>query len=396
MKCPSCSAEGPDGAAECAACGVIFAKLKAKAEKAAAAPAPAPAPAPAASGLGGTVVILACLCAVVYGGYRVYESRVSPAPEKPKGALINPESFKADIQALEKAVYEGTGSVQEVAATAEAAANRIVEGVLSKRGRNPLVQDAAADVMDFATRMAAAQESLGAPPTARLEFVRAWETVRAKRFAPADWYHPPEAVKPGEPPDFEKAAQRILNAAMNLRALMASLPAELDQFGERAVQLRGAAEDDLEHPPPAEDVPGQWDAMEKAAKAERAAAAAGRESEDQKRLEAWRAWVPQWRARVDGVLADFPKPEEIPDELEHPYETLVRASQAASSPPDPGAGAFLMASEPAAKALYLPSKYSRDAWCQNVTNWLSGLPDNINAIREAKKNPRKPESAFQQ
>lgn len=384
MKCPSCSAEGPDGAAECAACGVIFAKLKAKAEKAAAAPTPAPAPAPPPSGLGSTVAILLSLCVVVYGGYRVYESRVSPEPEKAKGALINPESFKADIQALEKAVYEGSGSVQEVAATAEAAANRIAERVLSKRSRNPLVQDAAADVMDFASRMAAAQESIGASPTARLEFVRAWETLRVKRFAPADWYHPAEAVKPGEAPDFEKAAQRILNAAMNLRALMAAAPAELDQFGERAVQLRSAAEDDMEHPRPAEDVPGQWDDLNKADKAERA----GRAAEDQKRLEAWRAWVPQWRARVDGVLADFPKPEEIPDALKFPYEDLVRAAQEARAPPDPGAGAFLMANEPAAQALYLPSKQSRDAWCENVTRWLTELPDAVNGARAAKSGKK--------
>lgn len=32
MKCPACAAENPDGALECAACGVIFAKLKEKKE----------------------------------------------------------------------------------------------------------------------------------------------------------------------------------------------------------------------------------------------------------------------------------------------------------------------------------------------------------------------------
>lgn len=32
MKCPECRAEGPDGAPECPACGVIFAKLKEKKE----------------------------------------------------------------------------------------------------------------------------------------------------------------------------------------------------------------------------------------------------------------------------------------------------------------------------------------------------------------------------
>lgn len=33
MKCPNCAAEASDGAAECASCGVIFAKLKAKKER---------------------------------------------------------------------------------------------------------------------------------------------------------------------------------------------------------------------------------------------------------------------------------------------------------------------------------------------------------------------------
>ncbi|UPT73590.1 MAG: hypothetical protein M0D55_17280 [Elusimicrobiota bacterium] len=33
MKCPNCAAEAADGSAECASCGVIFAKLKAKKER---------------------------------------------------------------------------------------------------------------------------------------------------------------------------------------------------------------------------------------------------------------------------------------------------------------------------------------------------------------------------
>lgn len=33
MKCPNCSAEGPEGGAECASCGVIFAKFKKRQER---------------------------------------------------------------------------------------------------------------------------------------------------------------------------------------------------------------------------------------------------------------------------------------------------------------------------------------------------------------------------
>ena len=87
---------------------------------------------------------------------------------------------------------------------------------------------------------------------------------------------------------------------------------------------------------------------------------------------------------TDAALAGFPKPEEIPAELQGPYETLVRAGLAASNPPNPGAGVFLMASEPAAKALYLPDKHGRDGWQKSMDDWLAGLPDQVNGAREAK------------
>jgi hypothetical protein len=40
MKCPNCSVEAPAGAADCAACGVIFAKFKKKLENLSAPSAP--------------------------------------------------------------------------------------------------------------------------------------------------------------------------------------------------------------------------------------------------------------------------------------------------------------------------------------------------------------------
>lgn len=376
MKCPACSAEVPE-AAECAGCGVIFAKLKARAEKAAAPPMPAAVPAPKPSGLGGTLTIVLALGAVVYGGYRAYEAKVSPPPAGPKGALINSEAHKADIQAIERAVYSGQGSVQETAAAAEAATNRIVESLLRKRA-NPAAQRAADDVMQFAARMVGAQESLGASPTARLEFVRAWETLRAERFSQADWFHPPEAVKPGAPPDFERAAQRLLTTSQSLKTLLASAPAEMEAFGDGEVTLR---RDDLEHPRPAEDVDGQWAAEEKAAREKARAEAA----DGQTRLAAWRAWVPTWQARADAALSDFPKPDEIPNELQFAYESLVRAAGAARQPPNPGAGVFT--SGAALNALYLPDRRSREEWVQGVSRWLSELPAQVNAARAAKNAP---------
>lgn len=38
MKCPNCGLEGPAGAAECAGCGIIFAKFKKKLEAVGSAP----------------------------------------------------------------------------------------------------------------------------------------------------------------------------------------------------------------------------------------------------------------------------------------------------------------------------------------------------------------------
>ncbi|HBL16574.1 MAG: hypothetical protein A2X36_14345 [Elusimicrobia bacterium GWA2_69_24] len=372
MICPNCSAAGPDGSAECPACGVIFAKWKAKAEKSA--PVPAPAPASAGSGLGGTLCLLAALGVFVYGGYRIYERRVSPPPPEPKGARIDPETYKADIQAIEKAVYDGAGSVHETAAAVEAPAARIAEAVMSKNIRNPSARDAATDVMDFAARMVGAQESLGASPTARLEFVRAWETLRAARFAPADWFHPPEAVKPGAQPDFEKAAQRMLTTAHQLKGLLDGAAGECEQFGDGEVGSPGGLREIRQRP--AEDVPGQWDAEEKAAEK----AAQARAGEDAERLKAWRAWVPAWRERVDQALADFPKPEEIPNELQSPYQTLVRAAQEARQPPNPGPGGFVTAAE--LNELYLPGKRAREDWSRGVSRWLAELPGQIDAVRQ--------------
>lgn len=205
--------------------------------------------------------------------------------------------------------------------------------------------------MQFSARMAGAQESLGASPTARLEFVRAWETLRAERFSQADWFHPPEAVKPGEPPDFERAAQRLLTTSQSLKTLLATAPAEMEPFGEGEVTLR---RNDSESQP----------------------------AEDQRLLAAWRAWVPGWQARVDAGLSDFPKPDEVPNELHYAYESLVRAAGAARQPPNPGPGAFVSGNE--LNALYLPDKRSRKEWVRGVSGWLSELPAQVNAARKAK------------
>jgi len=183
MVCPNCSSACPDGALECRACGVIFSKLKTKAEK---------APVRASSTLGSTLILLACLCTGLYGAYRIYVRRIAPPLSGPKGVRLNPEDYKADILAVDKAVYERQGSVQKAAAAAEAAARRIAASVTQKYADDPQARDAAADILEFASRMAGPQESLGAS-SSRLESARAWETLRAKRFAEAGWFHPAEA-----------------------------------------------------------------------------------------------------------------------------------------------------------------------------------------------------------
>lgn len=79
MKCPNCGVEAPAGAADCAACGVIFAKFKKKLEN-------LELPPPAKINLWkGRVValVLVTIWIVAFGLY--YRRVVATMPRKPAG-----------------------------------------------------------------------------------------------------------------------------------------------------------------------------------------------------------------------------------------------------------------------------------------------------------------------
>ncbi|MBI5594834.1 MAG: hypothetical protein HY928_01965 [Elusimicrobia bacterium] len=352
MTCPNCAAPAEETAEECSACGVIFAKWKAKAEKAAAEkaaepePAPVPPP-PPPSTLRNTVILLSCLCVAVYAVYQAVLRHVEPPAEK-VGVVIKPEAYRAQISAIEGALYKDAPGTLQDAQVLSNEASHLAGSLMEKHPGNPLVRDAVGDIMEFSGAAAAAGEGLTMPPNARLDWTRRWEGLRARRFEKAPWFHAPVTSADGPPPDFEKAAQRILTTANTLKALAAALPAELEGFGDSEVGLAGLKKGGA----------------------------------DKERLERWRSWAAGWASRVDAALAGFPRPDEIPAELQGPYDELVRAAQDTRNPPNPGPRAFVSAAE--LRAVYLPGKEARDAWVAGLASMLGALPDAVNGARQAK------------
>ncbi|TPW21010.1 MAG: hypothetical protein FD126_1118 [Elusimicrobia bacterium] len=356
MKCPSCSAEGPDEAAECTACGVNYAKWKAKVEKAAAeaaaAPPPEPPP-PPRSTLKTTLGVLAAASVAVYTAYDVASRRIAP-PEETGGVLVRPDAYRPRIQALEAALYKKAPPTHADVRTISDAASQLAGAVLERHPQNPFARSAIGDLLEFSGAVAAAEEGMTMLPTARLDWTRRWESVRARRFAKAPWFHKAVTAAEGPPPDFERAAARILSAGHRLKTLLAGVPAEFEKFSVDDVNLADKERD------------------------------AGRAAAE---IEAWRAWRTDWQGRVDEALTGFPEPDEIPAELQFTYDTLVRSAQETRTPPNPGPG--VVSSGKAVNEVYQPGKPMRDAWLAGLAEWLSGLDESIKGARAAKLNPTK-------
>lgn len=356
MKCPACSADGPDGAPECAACGVNYGKWEAKRAKAAevaAAAADAPPPEPPKSTLGTTLSILAVLCVGVYFAYDVARSHLDPPVPEKSGVVVKPEAYKGQIMALEAILYKDSPATQVEAGKISEIALRIAGTIMEKHPANPFIRDAVGDIMTFASEAGSSAEGMAMPPTAKLDWTRRWEKVRGRRFEKAPWFHASVTKADGPPPDFEKAAQRLLTTANVVKGLLEALPAEFEPFGNEGVDrnaLKGPKAD-----------------------------------ENQDRLDAWRAWVPVWQARVDQSLSGFPSPDEMPPALEFSYDTLVRTAQEIRFPPNPGPGVFVSAAE--LNELYVPDKRMRHNWVKNLSNWIDDLPDAVVAARKAKDAP---------
>lgn len=362
MKCPACSADGPDGAPECAACGVNFAKWQAKLEKkaaeeaaaaqAAAAAPPAPPPAPKST-LGLTVGLMAALCVAVYFAYDVAQRRLEPPADK-SGVIVKPDAYRPLITALEASLYKEEPAALADAQAVSDAASRLAGSIMERNQKNPFVRDAVGDLMEFSGAVGTAEEGLQMPPNARLDWIRRWETVRARRFEKAPWFHASVTSADGPAPDFERAAARLQTTAHRLRSLLEALPPELEGFGEDDVTLQALKRDG---------------------------------DKAKERLDAWRLWVAAWQPRVDQALTGFPQPDEIPPELQFQYDTLVRSAQEARNPPNPGPGVF--SSGAALTAVYLPGKRSRDTWLANIAGWLGGLDESIAGARAARAEAKK-------
>lgn len=355
MKCPSCSATCKDEADECSACGVNFVKWQAKVEKdsvaaAAAAEAailnPPPKPSAPTSTLKLTLGALGVLCLAVFVAYAVVHRRVEP-PARGEGTLVRPDAYRPRIQSIETLLYKaGPPTAPEAKAISDDVIS-LAGTVLEREQENPFVREAVGDLTEFAGVVAPPEDG-ALLPNARLDWARRWEVIRARRFEKASWLH--AAVTPDDRPvpDFERAAARIQTAGHRLKTLIAEAPAEIARFGKEDVTLADVKR-------------GGAPAREK--------------------IENWRDWRTKWQSEVDQALVGFPKPDEIPPELQTVYDRLTRSAQSARNPPNPGPGTAASAAE--AAEVYLPGKEARDAWIEGVGASLSELDEGINAARLA-------------
>lgn len=356
MKCPSCSADGPDEAAECAVCGVNYAKWKAKLDKEAfeatataeaALFSPPPPPSAPASTLKITVGVLGFLCAAVLVAYAVVHHQVAPS-EAQGGVLVRPDAHRPRIQAIESAIYRAGPATPADATFISGETTSLAGVVLERDPQNPLVRETVGDLMEFAGAVAPAEDG-SMLPNPRLDWARRWEVVRTRRFEKASWLHAAITPADAEPPDFERAAARIQTSGHRLKTLMAGVSGEVARFSK----------DDVDH----SDVRKFGaPALEK--------------------VQIWREWRTKWQGEVDQALLGFPKPDEIPVELQSPYDLLIRSAREARNPPNPKSGVGASAAE--ASAVYLPGKESRDVWIGSVNASLSEIDDGINAARQAK------------
>lgn len=362
MKCPSCSVTCKDEAEECAACGVNFSKWKAKVEKAAADAAvaaeaailnPPPKPAPPASTLKLTLGALGLLCSAVLVAYAVVHRQVEP-PAASGGTLVRPEAYRPRFHAIEALLYKAG---PPTAADAQAISGDVISlagAVLEGEQQNPFVREAVGDLTEFAGVVAPPEDG-AMLPNARLDWARRWEVIRARRFEKAPWLHAAMTPDDRPAPDFERAAARIQTAGHRLKTMIMEAPAEIARFGKEDVNL---------------------------ADVKRSGAPA------REKIEHWRDWRTKWQGEVDQALIGFPKPDEIPPELQATYDRLTRSAQAARNPPNPGPGAAASGAE--AAEVYLPGKEARDAWVEGVTASLSELDDGVNVARDSKNGAKEP------
>lgn len=334
MKCPSCGVESAEGAAECPACGLIFAKWQKKAE-APAQPAAAPEtdPAPAASGGGpGSWLVGLVLLAATAGGAAYYFLQPAGAKDGPK--LISPEPYRAEIAALESALYKDEPANYQDAAAVEESARRL-EAKLA--GPRRLRAHGSLEKINMLAAMAG-EGGLTYTSTARRDWITRWEDARSGLFEKAEWFHAPVFFDPGA-----AAAADPAKAAIDLRRvlgwtdrLIAEARAEISVFPKHDINLQNLKAD-----------PG-----------------------NEAQLEQWRAWAQGWQARVSEAAAALPPPQNLSEEQREAHRAMKQVLDLLAVPANPGAGVFLGLGDPAFSALYLPGESLRDNWLNTADNWL--------------------------
>ncbi|MDE2293277.1 MAG: hypothetical protein KGL53_14445 [Elusimicrobia bacterium] len=191
MTCPSCSASAPEGAEECPACGVIFSKWHAKAEREASeGPPPAllkPRPRPRNYGYG--LVALLAVAAASGGAYVLYQKSL-PAPVHDDGKPVyDPTPYRAQIYALEKALYAPGAPAKTDADAVKNLCIQIAELLQSEHSQNPYVHLAVDDLLIFAGEVSDDSQQAKLTAASRKAWIDSWEALRAKRFSRAPWFH---------------------------------------------------------------------------------------------------------------------------------------------------------------------------------------------------------------
>ena len=186
MTCPNCSKPSEEGAAECPACGLVFAKFKARSVER---PAAAAGGEPAGIGIGAVSAGL-FLLAALFGGYRL-SHKSAELPAQASSVTFKPELYKPQILALEASLYRAEPPTLDDAEAISNQAGRIAGAVLAKHKHNPLVSGVAVEFSEYSVAVGAALEGQQVLGTARVEWRSRWEALRAKRFKPAKWFHAP-------------------------------------------------------------------------------------------------------------------------------------------------------------------------------------------------------------
>jgi hypothetical protein len=192
MNCPNCNAAGPDDAAECASCGVIFAKWKAshegKAQEAGQITSPTLARLEAAQSKTNPLLVLLLAAAAGLGAWDLLGGR--QAADLPPSDVFDPEPFRAPITRIERELYKSDGmDLPEL------------QKDLRKFGGQMSVlrlKKTAADLKALAAAVGAARQA--PPPETRQGWTLGWEKIRSEVFLPCEWFHANTAYFPSDAP----------------------------------------------------------------------------------------------------------------------------------------------------------------------------------------------------